>query len=825
MKAVILAGGKGTRLRPLTSELPKPMVPIMNRPVMEHIILLLKANGITDICVTLMFLPSKIRDYFQDGSRFGVHLTYLTEDTPLGTAGCIRPAAELFDETFLIISGDCMTDFQFAPALAFHRKAGATATLLTTRVSVPLDYGVVIANAEGHVTGFLEKPSWREVISDTINTGIYLFEPEILSLIPEGMPSDFSRDIFPQLLKMPGKLCAFPCEGYWNDIGSLDSYIHTHSDIFSGRMHIQRPIGNDMPVRAGTGVPDGLAQICVGTGTVIDPTAVIKGPCCIGANCQIGPNAVIDEMCVIGSGSIIAEDVVLKRTILWNNCLVDFGSELQGVVVGSRVHLMHHVLAFENSIIGDESIIREHAFIKSNVKIWPRKIIEPNSIVDRNVVWANRHNTSLFGRNGMSGTLNVDITPEFAARLGSAYGTTLKQEEKVLVSSDETGAARLFKHAFISGVISAGIQVYTADALYLPVARQALPVMELAGGIHVMQDQDNPDRVIVNFLDRNGADVGRLAEKNIEALFYKEEFRRCHASDIPGIQEVHSFLNYYFGHLINLTQIDQLRAAMPKLQLFSTNRDFLSTVGGLLTKAGCSVSTLCLDRFSPYLLMQQSESSPVLLSAYIDANASELILMDRNGRLVAGDILFQLTSLILFRQMPDFTLLAPVNQSASLEEMARLHSGRVIRTKTDTAFILKSLIASDSHTLAWSQYALQFDPISSLMRITEYLTVNGLTLEELMLQLPPCNTASAIVDCKWETIGRVMRRFTASCSPEEVQLIDGMKFFVEGGWVLVVPDPDQPMIHIYAEHSERGRTQPLLKKYVDVVRNLVDAVD
>jgi UTP-glucose-1-phosphate uridylyltransferase len=201
MKAVIMAGGAGSRLRPLTSNQPKPMVPVANRPLMEHIVRLLKRHGFTDIVVTVQFLASLVRNYFGTGEDLGVAMSYATEEFPLGTAGSVKNAASALDETFLVISGDALTDIDLGKAVAFHHEKGAMATIVLSRQPNPLEYGIVVTDDSGRIERFLEKPGWGQVFTDAVNTGIYVLDPGIFDHIPDGEPSDFSQDIFPKLLE------------------------------------------------------------------------------------------------------------------------------------------------------------------------------------------------------------------------------------------------------------------------------------------------------------------------------------------------------------------------------------------------------------------------------------------------------------------------------------------------------------------------------------------------------------------------------------------------------------------------------------------------
>src|ERR1041385_8228993 len=254
MKAVVMAGGEGERGGPLTSNRPKPLAPVLNKPIMEHIILHLKAAGITEIVVTLYYLADEIERYFGDGSDWGVKLYYSVEETPLGTAGSVKQAEELLnDDTYIIISGDALTDIDITRAVKFHEEKGSLATIVLTHVPSPLDCGVVITDDDGRIRRFLEKPSWGEVFSDTVNTGMYILEPSVFEYMEHGKNYDWSQDIFPQILKEEKPLFGYIMEDYWCDVGNLTQYREAQYTVLDGRTNVTLP-GNE---RGGVWVGDG----------------------------------------------------------------------------------------------------------------------------------------------------------------------------------------------------------------------------------------------------------------------------------------------------------------------------------------------------------------------------------------------------------------------------------------------------------------------------------------------------------------------------------------------------------------------------------------
>src|SRR5213592_3098501 len=295
MRAVVMAGGEGTRLRPLTSNQPKPMVPIVGKPCMEHILELLKLHGFEDVIVTVAFLPQAIRSYFGDGESLGVRVEYSVEESPLGTAGSVRLAAGRLDDTFLVISGDALCDVDLTGLVEFHREKKASVTIGLKAVENPLEFGIVVTDEEGRVERFLEKPSWGQVFSDTINTGIYVLEPEVLKHVPTDRPFDFSKELFPLLLEMGRPLYGYVCDGYWQDIGNLDQYRQANFDALDGQLETHIP---GLRLRG---------NIWIGEGVEIDDLEDVEGPAYIGNYCRIAPSASIGEYSVLSNSVTLRE--------------------------------------------------------------------------------------------------------------------------------------------------------------------------------------------------------------------------------------------------------------------------------------------------------------------------------------------------------------------------------------------------------------------------------------------------------------------------------------------------------------------------------------
>src|SRR5437868_11835921 len=289
MRAVVMAGGEGTRLRPLTSNQPKPMVPIVGKPCMEHILELLRDHGFHEILVTVAFLPQSIRSYFGDGSSLGVEIEYSVEEIPLGTAGSVRLASDRLEDTTLVISGDALCDIDLTRLIEFHRERNAAVTIGLKSVDNPLEFGIVVTDEEGRIERFLEKPSWGQVFSDTINTGIYVLEPEVLRHVPTDRPYDFSKELFPLLLEMGRPMYGYVCDGYWQDVGNLDQYRQANYDVLDGKAQLRIP---GMRLRG---------NVWVGEGVELDDVAGVEGPAYIGNYCRISPRATVGPHTVLGA--------------------------------------------------------------------------------------------------------------------------------------------------------------------------------------------------------------------------------------------------------------------------------------------------------------------------------------------------------------------------------------------------------------------------------------------------------------------------------------------------------------------------------------------
>lgn len=832
MRAVLMAGGSGTRLRPLTCDLPKPMVPILNRPIAEHIINLLRRHQIYEVIATLHYLPDIMREYFHDGTDFGVQMTYaVEEDQPLGTAGCVKNIAELLDDTFLVISGDCITDFDLSAAIDFHLRQNSKATLVLTRVPNPLEFGVVITDKNYRIRRFLEKPSTSEIFSDTVNTGTYILEPEVLSYLPPNQESDFSKDLFPLLLEKGIPMYGYVAEGYWCDVGHLDAYREAQYDALRGKVKLDVSYEERSP------------GLWLGENTYIDDTAQVETPVLIGRNCRIGARAEIAAGSVIGDNITIGADANIKRPIIWNGAIIGDDVHLRACVIarGTRVDRRAHVL--EGAVVGSLSTVGEEAQISPGVRVWPSKKIESGATLNINLIWGNTAKRNLFGQRGVQGLANIDITPEFAVKLGAAYGSTLKHGATVAVSRDQRGISRMVTRSLVSGLMSVGVNVFNLEATALPVARAVIPTLNVAGGLHVRLSPDRADQILIEIIDNKGINITKAKEKKIEGAYFKEDLRRAQINEIGNVVYPAEVVDNYSISFEKHLNVEALRHSNAKIVI-----DYVYAVSGailpqLLAKFGCDAvvlnaslsQTSVSNRERENLLDQLSRVVEALRAHFgvqVYANGEQFILVDETGSPIRGEILTALMVNMVLTANPRGAVVVPVQASSAVEQIARRHDGRVIRTKANPTALMEACHTNPNVVLGGSgemgfifpQFHPGFDAMFAIAKMVEMLTTQERTLAQIRADLPCVIHRRYTVRCPWAVKGTLMRYLVETNATENLELIDGVKLlnFQDDNWVLVLPDAGEPLIHLYANSHDRDWVDTTLREYRNLVQDFVN---
>ncbi|MCP2341786.1 mannose-1-phosphate guanyltransferase [Actinomadura rupiterrae] len=827
MKAVVMAGGEGTRLRPMTANQPKPLLPLVNRPIMEHVLRLLKRHGFDETVVTVQFLAALIRNYFGDGEELGMSLSYATEEVPLGTAGSVRNAAEaLRDDRFLVISGDALTDIDLTDMVRFHRENGALVTIGLKRVPNPLEFGIIIVDEQGRIQRFLEKPTWGQVFSDTVNTGIYVMEPEVLDHVAEGESVDWSGDVFPKLLAEGAPLYGYVADCYWEDVGTHESYLKAQADMLSGLV--------DMPID-GFEVSPG---VWVAEGAEVDAEAVLKGPLYIGDYAKVEAGVELREFTVLGSNVVVKEGAFLHRAVVHDNVFVGPSTNLRGCVVGKNTDIMAGARVEEGAVVGDECVIEAEAYLSSQVKVYPFKTIEAGAVVNTSVIWESRGQRNLFGPRGVSGLVNVEITPELAVRLASAYATTLKKGTTVVTGRDASRAARTLKRAVISALTASAIDVQDLEACALPMARFETAREDCGGGIYIRTTAGDPQGVDILFLDEGGANLSQAAQRKLDRVYGRQEFRRAFPGEIAELSYPARVVETYTRDLLRRSDMSGVREAGLKLVLDCAGGTASLVLPTLLGKVGVDVLTrnAKLDEANPtetvaermrdlQRLGELVSSSRAAFGARFDPVGERISLVDENGELISDDraLLVMLDLVAAERRAGRVAL--PVTTTRVAEQVCRYHGVRVQWVSTSQDELTRAaaepdvIFAADGRGgFLMPEFSATIDGIAAFVRLVGLVARTRLTLSQIDRRIPEAHLLRRSVPTPWAAKGSVMRTVVEAADGRTIDTTDGVRVVEDDGrWVLVLPDTSDAVTHLWAEGPDADAAQELLEEWAAVV--------
>lgn len=797
MKGVIMAGGKGTRLRPLTCNLPKPMVPIINKPVMQYSIELLRKHGITDIAVTVQYLPDAIRDYFGDGCEFGVNLTYFEETTPLGTAGSVKQAEHFLDEPFVVVSGDALTDFDLEEAIEFHHQKKGLVTILMKQVDDPLEFGVIMTNEEDEIVRFLEKPSWSEVFSDTVNTGIYVMEPEVLSYIKQDTVTDFSKDIFPTLLEKRAGLFGYQASGYWSDIGNIKQYSQAQIDLLNGAVEAKLH---------GTEIEDG---IWIGDYVVIEEGASIEGPVAIGDNTIIRAGAFIGPHTVIGSNAVVSKDASLKRSVLWDGNYIGDDSELRGVTVTDNITIGSKSSLYEDVVVGHNSFIGIGTIVQPGVKVWPYKQIDSDQIVSESVMWEGKGTVqSVLQGHRACGTANVEMTTEFASKLGLAFGSLRHLDATIFVASDDHSFSNMMKQSIIQSLQATGVHVIEQSEMMIPLFRYAIEKQKVQGGVYLrLSNRNNEKQMIVEFFDGEGLPISVTEQRELEKALAFRSFRYA-AFDYAGTyKKDFETKDQYINELLQQVNSERIKERKWRVAVHMDSKE-QSVLPALLKQLHCEV--LFVPTQSNFETLKQIIVDHELDIGFMIGESGEFLsLMNEEGRLITEEEQLTLLTFLQLEKGLRPKLAIPLYGGSALEEVAASYETELIRTKASRREMMMT-----EGTVQMMAYDAPF----ALLQILDFMSENSLSLTGVMKDLPYQLVYKEEVDCRTEQKGFIMRKLMELLKSKEVELHEGMKVRGQRGeWTFIIPDQEKPAFTVYAESENIEQAKKMAGEYVEQI--------
>jgi mannose-1-phosphate guanylyltransferase/phosphomannomutase len=624
------------------------------------------------------------------------------------------------------------------------------------------------------------------------------------------------------MLKNEDALFGVTAKGYWRDIGNTDSYREAYHDIFKGKVNLKI----DEPKQDFVG-----KDLRIGADVKLEHAEGMEGTVVIGDNTQILGDVRIKDS-VIGRNCTIEAGVRLNRCVIWDNSYVKKGAKITDSVICSNVRVGQGAVLEEGVIVADETSIGDEVIIKADVKIWPKKTIESGSIVTSNMIWGEKWKKSLFEGALIKGLSNVELTPEFVAKLGCAYGTSLPKGSFVLGGRDSFPSSRMLKRCFMGGILSAGVNVRDMKMTSLPLLRYKLKTFGEVGGVHFRQAQDDPALLEIIFLDGDGLDFSSNMGKNVERIFFKENFRRAHHTEPGVITDINNVADFYREGFMRAVNRESLKKAACSVVIdfgFSPASQILPQ---LLNELGFSVIALngYVDEGRGVQVKEKGEAlrqlSTIVSSLgaqagfWLDPTAESIILVDDSGRIFTGVELLSLIVALTLTSGQKGTIAVPVQAPSSIEQMSALKRCDVIRTKNIDRSMLEAASSSEvvltgttDGRFAFPRFQDAFDGMFSIAKLMELAALCGIPLSQGLSAVPQRSYLQASLSCPWEMKGGLMRKMSEDSLEKEATFIDGIKVHFGDDWLLVLPDQYVPTVHIVAEAKDHKTAQRMLVEY------------
>lgn len=832
MKAIILAGGFGTRLRPLTSHLPKPMVPILGRPMMEHVVNVVKAAGIRD-CVSLLYYQADtISDYFNDGSKFGVDMQYVQSQGDWGTAGAVKNAAGLVEDTVLVISGDVLTDFDLSEAVEFHKSRKAAVTIVLTRVEKPLAFGIVIIDPKtGEIKRFLEKPAWGQVFSDTINTGIYVIEPHVLDYIPKGEEFDFSKNLFPMLMRKGEPLYGYVADGYWRDVGNLREYRRANEDALSGEIKL------DIPGRL---VEEYGGKLYLGEDVKIDSEIHCEGTVLIGDKSRISGGVELKNS-IIGQNTKVGVSASIVSSVIWQDCDIGASASIEHATIANDTKIGEDAIIGDYAVIASHCNVGKHARIAEAVKIWPDKTVSPFATVNETLVWADRTAGELFAGSRASGIINSEISPEFASKLGAAFGASLGGIGSVLVSRDGDRASQITTRALFCGIMSAGVDVDDIGIAPIPVVRWLLAQSNHNAGVHIRKSPRDDNGQDLIFFDGTGADLTTGKARSIERLFNREDFRRADYKKLGSLIRPRGNLGDYSRALLKEIDCESIAEKSFRIVVDYSHGGTAEILPGILSEL--NIDTVNINAVvDPNRITRTREQRELdhrrlaMIVKSLDADAGFLLdpsgerlrIVDEDGKLLDEQAELCLILDLAIRTMNLKAFAVPISATMGANKLARDNDIELKFTRDDHFSMMETansgkvdFVGGTRGGVIFPKWLFASDAIFATVKVLEMLAKSDIALSEITSNIPDYVRQETRVQCSYNMMGTIMRRLIEETSDSPRDVIDGVKIYSSEAWALIIPGHDSPVFRIVAEATTRSKLEKTIAHYRELLEKWI----
>lgn len=795
MRAVIMAGGEGKRLRPITCTMPKPMVPLLNKPIVDYTMELLKRHGIDEAVYTLHYMGEMIREHVGDGSAWNLQCSYSESEKPLGTAGSVKGAAIESDEDLLVLSGDGITDVDLSAVIKAHEESGAEATIVLKKVPSPTEYGVALLDDEGSIVRFIEKPEQSEVFSDLANTGIYILSRRALNLIPSGEEYDFSKQLFPEMLNQGMMLKGFVTESYWCDIGDISEYRRAQKDMLDGKVYFETIAKN-------------YSGIFTEPNAHISNTATLISPCYIGSSASIGENAIIEPYTVIGSDTVIERGSSVKRSIIFNNVKIRRDAQIRAAVVCEKTHIDDRASLYEGSTIGAGTHIGTGVSVLPNVSIWPEKELEGGLSCRDNVVWGNPVSRIELNGSCIKGYTDTGLTPETALRIGAAYASKLHLPAKLALCSDGSQSAVMLMYALTSGIASQGIDVINIGALGKSALALAISQLGAAGGMYVERNESHGS--VITLYDEMGIEVSQDCLRSVRSAFLTGEQKPRVDVELGIISRADGMEEMFENRLTHMLDTNAIKMN-PRTLRINANHQMTRCITGLLLRFGWQVESL---RKQVRLMPVHDENT---LAIYQDANGKiSLSFLDGENSIVMDEHEI-ITALAIdateHAGLKQFIL--PVTIPEEYRSCLKARGAELTFAPEDSAKLRRTAFERGHY------YAPLYEHEAGIMKLAELFATGELS--RIHASIPKIYSIEQSVTTTRNDIGRMLRLLSESERGSERELVDGLRLRFDSGWVVVKPYLERTSsFRIVAGAASGEYAKELCDIYTEKLKNIRD---
>lgn len=778
MKAIIMAGGDGSRLRPTTCTRPKPMVRILDVPVMEYAIRLLRQHDIRQIAVTLKYLPDAIRDYFGDGSRFGVQLTYFVETTALGTAGGVKQAEAFLDESFIVLSGDGITDCNLTAAAQFHRQSGAEATLVTVHTDDPREYGVVCADDAGRVTRFQEKPNWSDVVCDRVNTGIYILEPSVLAKIPAGVPYDFSKNLFPGMLTAGDALYACDMDCYWCDIGDTAALIRANHNALDGRISL---------------IPMPENGVLRHPSARIDSGAHLEPPVYVGAGATIAADAVVGPGSVVGADCRVESRATLRHCVLLPGAQVGVDAQLRGCLVGEQTRIQTGAQLYENAVTGDRCCIGRGAELSAGVRVWPEKTIPDRMRLHDNVMWGHVAQAAFH-----LGAVDC-FDPGRAAMCAQALCAAMKPRI-VLAAHSGSSVAAAQHRAVCSGLMAQGAQVYDCRSATLMELRSMLRHVGADCACYVTNEA---------FYPMTGAGVALTGDDRRQFLsaLNRSSWPAPYSGVTRPLQLAGRSDLVYLRATVTDELIRRLYGFRAPVAIYARYEQLLSLAERAFLRAGLTVRAEWEE--------EMMELAPGEIGVWLTDTGESMRLFTGEGELTEAEM--QLICAQALLEQGEKRLILPDDSTPAIEALAERYRARVERIPGGASRWAERLAF-----LSPRQLPMHFDGIHASLHVLAMLNRLNMSLGDFRRAAPISIRRRKTIDIPESARARTLERLNRALHPDEPGHFHMIRDDAHA-WILP-PDEDNRCT-VLAEAAEMEVARELCDFYEKIVRDALSDGD